>query len=991
MQNLLPIQLLVFILYINFATAQNCDLPILEKEIIQKINTGAFEEGQKAMGQWPACANSIFEKYKGEIYRYQLYRNERRYKHAYQAAQSADSIWQILDTPLPASLSNHWLIMAEAAALRERQKEAKGYITKYQTVEHTAVPADAAYAAFIKAFMAQHGSSDYGQAQQLYQKALNLFLALPEPPIYHTGQTLRYLASTLRVDGDYDQALYFYEQELALYAATYPPDHKEVANTHYNLGAALYELLRYEEALNHFLQTHQVWSAYRQPEDKYMRYLNEAIGDMYWELGNRGKALEYYDLSTAGELPINNDRAYPLLDQGEAFLSAGREELAMQRFQQALDWRLDMYGKQHAMTGACQNFIGKKLYEAGRFDDAVWAYQQTIRMLVPGMTDTASLANPDLSLPVISEHDLLEALASKGIALAKRQQLSTDNSDQLLAYETLQLAIHWMERIRQRPVSAAAKAFWSGKHQQVFEAMIGTALYLYRKNGEERYLHAAFEASEKSKAFLLLSALQSQKATSFTGVPDSVVQREQALQRAILEYEGKIGLEAQRCGEAREKQLGLWQQKQLSLKSEYDGLLKTIEQTYPAYHALKYEVEPVSVAAVQEQLLSDGRSALATYFEGNESIYVFFITQKGLQVFDCQKDENYEKQLGQLLQNISSPEYFLQDPAQAFRDFTQDAFALYQFLLEKPLAQCPTTVSHLYIVPDGQIYFLPFECLLTQPSDVEKRNYAQLPYLLKSYSASYSQSATLLCQQVNKRKPKQHYIAFAPDYSLVQYDDQPLFLNALFANQQEARAGASLFGGKAFTALAASEAAFKKSAPAAAILHLALHTIPNHQDPMLSRLLFSPGDGEDGILHGFELYNLRLSADLAVLSACHTGSGQLQSGEGMMSLERGFQYAGCTSLLTTLWTVDDAATSSIALSFLGNIKQGKLKDEALAAAQLGYLSSADPAMGHPFYWAGFRMVGQVEALRADGFSWWWVLLVAVLGFGSWWVWNRKPL
>ncbi len=608
-------------------------------------------------------------------------------------------------------------------------------------------------------------------------------------------------------------------------------------------------------------------------------------------------------------------------------------------------------------------------------------------MLVPDMTDTSHLANPDPSLRPITEHDLLEALASKGIALAKRQTLSTSDDDPYLAFETLQLAVHWMEQIRQRPVSSATKVFWSGKHQQVFEALIGIALHLYEKNKDENLLHAAFEASEKSKAFLLLSALQSQQASSFAGVPDSIVEREQALQKTILDYEGKINLETQRCGEAREKHLELWQQKLLAKKSEYDAMLKTIEKDFPAYHALKYDIETASVKTVREKLLSDSRSFVIEFFAGEETIFIFLITTDKLHLFDLQKDQDYQKRLARLLKNISSPDHFLQDPAQAFDHFTHDAHALYRLLLEMPLSQTHEQINHLYIVPDGNLYYLPFECLLTQPANNEKRSYRQLPYLLKSHSVSYSQSATLLCHNGAKQKPKQRYASFAPDYEKALYENQPTPIHALYANQQEAKSGAALFGSRSFTGLSATEGAFKKQASRSAILHLPLHTLLDHQDPMLSRLLFSPGDGEDGILHGFELYNLRLTADLAILSACNSGTGLLHSGEGMMSLERGFQYAGCPALLTTLWTVDDEATSSLTLSFLKNIKKGMVKDKALATAQLDYLVAADPAVSHPFYWAGFRVVGEVGRIEQSGIPLMWILGFGLSILGVWCFWK----
>ena len=956
---------IVLILMTTFGFSQNCDLTNLENELVHCIGSGAFKEGQKKAEQWPACARTPLEAYQGYLYQFQLYRNDRRYKHAYRAAQHADSIFYSIKNKNEWPFPDHHLIMAEAGAVRKKFTEAKNALNVFfaKDKQQRQAVADLAHATFIQAFIAQHGDGNYESAQQLYREALGQLLEVVPPPTYHLGQTLRYLGATNRVLGDFEQSLYYYEQELANYQKSYPADHKEMANTHYNVGAVLYELLRYEEALSHFLITHDSWKKFRKPEDRFMRYLNEAIGDMYWELGNREKTLEFYDRSIVGEKPVNNDQAFALLERGNVLIESGQQASAMQYFQQALDWRRSMYGEQHAMTGACQNFIGKKLFEAGNYDQAILAYQQTIRMLVPGMTDTTSLANPGPSLPPISEHDLLEALASKGIALAERHQLSATEADAQSAFTTLQLAIHWMEQIRQRPISDGIKAFWSGKHQRVFEELISVAHWLYSIKKEDKYLEAAFTASEKSKAFLLLSALQSQRAKAFAGVPDSIVALEQSLQKTILEYEGKINLETQRCGEARDRHLELWQQKLLSQKAAYDALLKSIGQHYPAYHSLKYKIETASAESVQQKLLADGRSALLAFFAGQKQWSVFMITQQGLQLFLVKKEAADVQRLERLLADISSPANFLKQPNQAFDRFTHDAHAIYQKLLKEPLTQCPENVEHLYIIPDGRLYFLPFACLLTRPVEVKKRQYESLPYLLFDYASSYSQSATLLTLEGGQQPAPQSYVAFAPDYGLAVYDNEPVTIQPLFSNQQEAREGSVIFGGRSFLGAAATESAFKKRAPLSAILHLPLHTLLNHENPMLSQLLFSPDNREDGILHSFELYNLQLPAELAILSACNSGTGHLHTGEGMMSLERGFQYAGCPSLLTTLWTVDDAASSALSLYFLQNLKDQQTKDRALLGAQKKYLSEADPAMRHPFYWAGFRLVGEVAPLR----------------------------
>jgi CHAT domain-containing protein len=156
---------------------------------------------------------------------------------------------------------------------------------------------------------------------------------------------------------------------------------------------------------------------------------------------------------------------------------------------------------------------------------------------------------------------------------------------------------------------------------------------------------------------------------------------------------------------------------------------------------------------------------------------------------------------------------------------------------------------------------------------------------------------------------------------------------------------------------------------------------------MQSRLLFAPQRDtvEDGLLHAYELYNLRLPADLAVLSACNTGFGRLQAGEGVMSLAHAFRYAGCRSIVMSLWPAEDESTAFIVERFYAHLAGGLPKDEALRLARLDYLDQADPLRAHPYYWTHLVAMGDMTPLRKNKSpSLWWIaglggVVVAVVG------------
>ena len=114
-----------------------------------------------------------------------------------------------------------------------------------------------------------------------------------------------------------------------------------------------------------------------------------------------------------------------------------------------------------------------------------------------------------------------------------------------------------------------------------------------------------------------------------------------------------------------------------------------------------------------------------------------------------------------------------------------------------------------------------------------------------------------------------------------------------------------------------------------------------------------------------ELYAQRLHAEMVVLSACETGIGELYKGEGIMSLGRGFTYAGARSLISSLWEVNDRSTAMIMKAFYQYLAEGVEKDLALQQAKKDYLSRSDQFQSHPYFWAAFVANGDMKALEME--------------------------
>ncbi len=189
---------------------------------------------------------------------------------------------------------------------------------------------------------------------------------------------------------------------------------------------------------------------------------------------------------------------------------------------------------------------------------------------------------------------------------------------------------------------------------------------------------------------------------------------------------------------------------------------------------------------------------------------------------------------------------------------------------------------------------------------------------------------------------------------------------------------------KVFINAEATEINFRNNTENYDILHLAMHAYINDSLPGFSRLAFSLDTSNiansDGWLNTADIYNLNINAKLTVLSACNTGSGQLKKGEGIMSLARGFFYAGCPAIIMSLWEVEDQSGTQIMGSFYKNLKKGKTKDESLRQAKLEYLENSNSRRAHPHYWLGYINIGDNSPLyKSYDFYFFSLLILALIG------------
>ena len=523
-----------------------------------------------------------------------------------------------------------------------------------------------------------------------------------------------------------------------------------------------------------------------------------------------------------------------------------------------------------------------------------------------------------------------------------------------------------MDRLRWNYSSQSAEYILGDENAGNYKLGQLIAEEYYRLTGEHKYLESAFEFNERAKAYNLLSTIRDQRAMKFGGIPDNLIEQEAELNTWISGYRELVYAEEQLENPDREK-IAYWQNEIFKLGDRHDKLVSFFEKNYPDYFSLKYDTEVISTGKIRNRLRKD--EVILEYSLMDSVLFTYVISRDEEKVFRQELDTGFRSECLEYY-NVLTRQSFSYGARKTFADYTRLGYGLYQVLIEPVRDEIEG--RNLVIIPDGEISYISFESLVSSPVDPEEMNYYKVPYLIKEYGFSTSYSSTVHFTEVpRKKKPRGDILAFAPTYdniSGVTITDNPTRqadrerLIRIPGVLEEVDKISKILNTRIYMDLSATESAFKKNASDYRLLHLAMHTLLNDATPLYSKLAFTQlvDTVDDGFLHTYEIYNLQLNADMAVLSSCSSGYGNLREGEGLQSLARGFAYAGCPSILMTLWEVSDNSTVEVMERFYHYLGKGDSKPEALHKAKIDFLANADQLKSNPFFWSSFVLIGNTD-------------------------------
>lgn len=815
--------------------------------------------------------------------------------------------------------------------------------------------------------LAYSTQADFEPALEYLKKSLQLAESLQDKS--KMARALNNLGSVYQKLGQYNQALDCYRKSLE--AAQSQGDKSSIAAAFGSIGNVFNAQSNsslaaesYQKSLAYYRESGEVAGE--------ARILN-SLGNIQCYQGNLDLALEFYKESLALKEKAGSkvEQGRTLENIGYAYLVGGDFDRAEEYYRKsmALYEASDVKGE---LAGAVAK-LGNVYLARGNYGVALGYFQKSL-----GMSEAiGEKSTAGLSLASLAEVYLLEGKPA--------QAQESSRSAGKIAEELGSLELLWTASV------AEGKAYRRMNHpaqaRQAFEKAISTIETMRTQAvGGEQELQGflvskvtpyhelirllidqnqpgeALAFAERSKARVLLDVLQRGKTDVHKAMTGAELLKEQKLKGEISSLNLRLtrAVQSAKSDPSATKDLNARLEE---ARFNYEAFQTSLYAEHPELKVRRGEA-PVIKTTELKTLLPDTSSALLEYVVTGDRSYLFAVTRAtskadaDVRVYTLTiKQEELSRQI----------ETFRKLLAGRDLGFRASALKLYQLLLEPAQEQLRGKTS-LLIVPDDKLWELPFQALLSGPNR----------YLIETSAISFAPSLTVLREMRNARDRRRAdattpvLLAMgnpavgdetAGRARLVLRNEE---LGPLPEAEQEVRALERLYGkerSKVYVGAEAREDRIKNEAGQARILHFATHGILNDAAPMYSHLVLAHGDSnEDGLLEAWELMQLNLKADLAVLSACETARGRFGAGEGMIGLTWALFVAGVPTTVVSQWQVESASTRDLMVDFHEALnapaparKATKSKAQALQQAEVKLLSSE--LTRHPFYWAGFVLVG----------------------------------
>ena len=764
----------------------------------------------------------------------------------------------------------------------------------------------------------------------------------------------------------YNQALEFYDKGIIIYRSIQISSnalYNSIPLAYLNSGALYIELQNIPHALERLYMSEEISLKYKFQDIAFV-YMN--LAKAYFKAGERETAESYFIKSIKTFINDYGKDYYRLTgvynDYGVFLKDEKRFDESLEMLLNSLRICLNKYGKFHTLTSLTFKLIGDNFLARQLPDSALVYYQKSLIAIVPGFNSMDIKDNPSIDSSLFDIR-LLDNLKSKARALELLSGRTFDNRSRISilgnGVETISLALKLIEGIRKGYPDEESRLFMAENEKETYDFAMNILCELYTLSPDEKIKKRMYQTAVMAKSAVLRDELSGYEMQKAAGVPDSLIEKVSSLTGMAAAYNNLI-LEETRKSKPDSGKIRYWKEEIFTMNREKEKIITAIKQGFPRYSELMQKTKPLPAETIQRQLRRD-ETVLDYYLSsGNDSegrkLYIFIITREDLGFYYSPADTLLNKNIKTIADAFSG---FAkrQDAGEGIKEITGSLSYLYNVLF-LPVKD-KLKGRRIKIIPDGEIFFVPFDALISVPPEPGQQSFEGLSYLINEYLFSYGYSSSLLTP-VNRARAGVKVYAFAPDYSAFPngYGRPGMLAKA----EDEIRSVFRWFKGIEYSGTDANTTSFIRASGEPGILHLAMHLASDTSDSKYSYLIFDSrcDSVNGGKLYNYEISAMRIKSPVVVLSACNSGGGTFIRSEGLMSIARSFIMAGASSVVKTSWEINDETSAEIMSSFYKYLSEGKAKDEALRLAKLDYFEGHPPAYTDPYYWAAYEVLGDIS-------------------------------
>lgn len=824
----------------------------------------------------------------------------------------------------------------------------------------------------IGAVYGDEGLGEFQSSLKYLEEARSIFRAAGR---WHDEySTLVDLGATHEVLGDYQQAIQVYDQALSL--AHSENSRRAEADILQLIGVTHSALGENEKALLYLNQSLAIWHELGEPMGE--AFVLRRLARFYIDQHDYERAIELLNQVQHTEQTRDHmGRAGTLHLLGIVYHRQGRKEQALEMLNQALAlWPF----KKDRQARSILDEIG-----AAHEDSEDWQGALTVFNEV--------LSNARAASDSIWESSALAAIGRNERAMGRLSEARRD----------VEVALRILESLRLNIADPELRATYFQTAERSYKFYIDLLMQMHSRSPKEGFDALALQASEAFRARSLMDMLARARVDVRQGVDQALLQRQLDLQERLgVQEERQVRLLARSRPSAKTEDVA---KRLRELTREEEEVDTEIRRTSPQYAALT-QPRPLNLEQIQALVL-DAHSVLLEYSLGEERSYLWALSPNTIASFQLPGRKEIEGAARRFYNLLTARNAYPTGETarqrtlrleQAEKDCPEAAARLGRMVLA-PAANLLDN-KRLLIAAEGGLEFIPFGAL-PDPAPVEGAGKSFIPMLARHEVVSLPSASVIavLRSEMRERKQAPKGVAVLAD-PVFDLDDERIAgrprlaeskdgdstsnlpgLNRAMTevgllqegariprlpfSRREAEAIAALLPGddvlEALDFQASRETAISPRLNQYRIVHFATHTLINVTEPELSGTILSLLDPQGRLQNGFlrmhEIYNLRLAADLVVLSACQTALGKEIHGEGIIGLARGFMYAGTPRVVASLWEVNDAATSELMAKFYrAMLKEHVRPADALRAAQMQLWRQK--RWHNPYFWAAFVLQGE---------------------------------